>query len=35
MTTISTHVLDTSLGLPGRAMRVSLERVDEIGRAHV
>ena len=31
MTTISTHVLDTSLGLPGRAMRVSLERVDAHG----
>jgi len=29
MTTISTHVLDTSLGLPGRAMRVS----DDDGRA--
>lgn len=35
MTTISTHVLDTSLGRPGRGMRVSLERVDAHGDGEV
>lgn len=35
MTTISTHVLDTSLGLPGRGIRVSLERVDAHGDGEV
>jgi len=35
MTTISTHVLDTSLGVPGRAIRVSLERVDAHGDGEV
>ena len=35
MTTISTHVLDTALGLPGRGVRVSLERVDAHGDGEV
>ena len=35
MTTISTHVLDTSLGVPGRGVRVSLERVDAHGDGEV
>jgi 5-hydroxyisourate hydrolase len=35
MTTVSTHVLDTSLGVPGRGMRVTLERVDAHGDGEV
>lgn len=29
--TLSTHVLDTALGLPARGLRVVLERIDEHG----
>ena len=29
MSTVSTHVLDTSLGRPGRGIAVRLERLDE------
>lgn len=30
MSTISTHVLDTSLGAPARGIRITLERGDEV-----
>jgi 5-hydroxyisourate hydrolase len=34
-TTLSTHVLDTSLGAPARGLRVVLERVDEHGEVEI
>lgn len=33
--TLSTHVLDTSFGVPARGLRVVLERVDEHGEVEV
>ena len=33
MATISTHVLDTALGVPARGVAVTLERVDAAGAA--
>ena len=33
--TLSTHVLDTSMGAPARGLRVVLERIDEHGEVEV